>query len=143
MSLAIFFSFYGKVSGAGLTHASQICPCLELSFPDSSFYKSPYSITYFHYFLIYRYPASLFPLDKMYTRFVACITPLRSTVNFPKSNCSIKNAHHNTQLLLSHFFSIRNFLILSPNVVISIHLSPMSFVRGSFSNHNKSISLCK
>ena len=35
MSLAIFFSFYGKVSGAGLTHASQICPCLELSFPDS------------------------------------------------------------------------------------------------------------
>ena len=31
MSLAIFFSFYGKVSGADLTHASQIRPCLELS----------------------------------------------------------------------------------------------------------------
>ena len=31
MSLAIFFSFYGKISGADLTHASQICPCLELS----------------------------------------------------------------------------------------------------------------
>ena len=31
MSLAIFFSFYGKVLGADLTHASQICPCLELS----------------------------------------------------------------------------------------------------------------
>ena len=27
----------GKISGAGLTHASQICPCLELSFPDSPF----------------------------------------------------------------------------------------------------------
>ena len=25
------FSFYGKISGADLTHASQICPCLELS----------------------------------------------------------------------------------------------------------------
>ena len=25
----------------------------------------------FHYFLIYRYPASLFPLGRMYTRFVA------------------------------------------------------------------------
>ena len=34
-----------------------------------AFYKSPYSITYFHYFLIYRYPASLFPLGRMYTRF--------------------------------------------------------------------------
>ena len=31
MSLAIFFSFYEKVSGADLTHVSQICPCLELS----------------------------------------------------------------------------------------------------------------
>ena len=31
MSLAIFFSFYGKVSGADLTYTSQICPCLELS----------------------------------------------------------------------------------------------------------------
>ncbi|EEA82152.1 hypothetical protein CLONEX_01956 [[Clostridium] nexile DSM 1787] len=31
MSLAIFFSFYGKISGAALTHASQSCPCLELS----------------------------------------------------------------------------------------------------------------
>ena len=47
MSLAIFFSFYGKVSGAGLTHASQICPCLELSFPDSPFLIS------FHYNLAY------------------------------------------------------------------------------------------
>ena len=77
---------------------------MSITFLTYAFYKSPYSITYFHYFLIYRYPASLFPLDKMYTRFVAYITPLRSTVNFPKSNCSIKNAHHNTQLLLSHFF---------------------------------------
>ena len=34
----------------------------------------------FHYFLIYRYPASLFPLDKMYTRFVAYITPLQSSL---------------------------------------------------------------
>ncbi len=31
LSLAIFFSFYEKVSGADLTHVSQICPCLELS----------------------------------------------------------------------------------------------------------------
>ena len=31
MSLAIFFFFYRKVSGADLTHVSQICPCLELS----------------------------------------------------------------------------------------------------------------
>ena len=46
-----------------------------------AFYKSLYSITYFHYFLIYRHPASLFPLDKMYTRFVAYITPLQATLN--------------------------------------------------------------
>ena len=45
-----------------------------------AFYESPYSITSFHYFLIYRYPASLFPLDKMYTKFVAYITPLQSTL---------------------------------------------------------------
>ena len=38
------------------------------------------SITYFHYFLIYRYPASLFLLDKMYTKFVAYITPLQSSL---------------------------------------------------------------
>ena len=31
LSLAIFFSFYKKASGADLTHANQICPCLELS----------------------------------------------------------------------------------------------------------------
>ena len=31
LSLAIFFFFYRKVSGADLTHVSQICPCLELS----------------------------------------------------------------------------------------------------------------
>ncbi len=31
-----------------------------------------------------------------------------------------------------HFFSFRNSLILSPNVVINIHLSPMSFVRAFF-----------
>ena len=31
MSLAIFFSFYRKASGADLAHTSQICPCLELS----------------------------------------------------------------------------------------------------------------
>ena len=30
------------------------------------FYKSPYSITYFHYFLIYRYPASLFPSNSLW-----------------------------------------------------------------------------
>ena len=40
LSLAIFFSFYEKVSGADLTHVSQICPCLELSIsrqPDFAF----------------------------------------------------------------------------------------------------------
>ena len=45
-----------------------------------AFYKSPYSITSFHYFLIYRYPASLFPLGRMYTRFVAYITALNSSL---------------------------------------------------------------
>ncbi len=34
------------------------------------------------------------------------------------------------------------FPLISENIVISIHLSPMSFVRAFF-NHNKSISLCK
>ena len=34
--------FYGKISGAGLTHASQICPCLELSFPDSPMFFNLY-----------------------------------------------------------------------------------------------------
>ena len=54
----------------------------------------------------------------------------------PKLELFYNKRHHSTQLLLSHFF--RNFLILSPNVVISIHLSSMSFVRAFF-NHNKYI----
>ena len=53
---------------------------MSIIFLTYTFYEIPNSITYFHYFLIYRYSASLFPLDKMYTRFVAYITPLQSTL---------------------------------------------------------------
>ena len=53
---------------------------MSIIFLTYAFYEIPNSITYFHYFLIYRYPASLFPLDKMYTGFVAYITPLQSTL---------------------------------------------------------------
>jgi len=54
LSLAIFFSFYGKVSGADLTHASQIRPCLELSIsrqPPSSADK--YLVTFFRFSIAY------------------------------------------------------------------------------------------
>ena len=47
LSLAIFFSLYGKASGADLTHASQICPFLELSIS-----RQPLSFLY-HVFILY------------------------------------------------------------------------------------------